>query len=850
SGYLYLNEDVRVTNAGNFERIGSHLSGFQIGGYDNIGNNRDKINPIYVIGDNYLPTSDTDATNMYGITFSRSGASGPSAFDWTANSGWGFGVITNGAGTIWLDGDEGIVEATGGYNINGTVFCDADRDISVREIDATGNVTINTGTVGSGAATLAIKTATEANTSQGSVYAQLLFKVNGAENSTGAISDNTVAAIKAIDYRSGSTSFEDAGIGFYTLDSDESVHTFRGGFSNAGGFFVADDGVVDNNTAQGEIYAVGNITSGNNLQFNNSLKFGSTVLMDTAGELKGVNTISIPDGDFVVTDGNNSPGAETNIIWRDHSADRLYLGTTTDIVEFRGDVNFQSGHELQHNGTTVLNSSRHITNVPLVNIVGGVPELRLSDDSNSYGGGSQHKIVFATTGGNVGFMGIDSTSYSTIVIANNAGHGDVTSAMSSYVADIELYPQSDVNIKSGSLEMGGTEFVDQSRNVTAGTIDASGTIKQETATGGFITLKRADTTVVSNNDIGAINFEHNDADDAGVAATLLVSGDGSGGGAKMRFYTGNPTTRAERMAIASDGAVTIQETLTILDGSTEFQISGDTSSNTYLACNGQIRIRPEGTTVNKIVLDSSYIEAPRLDIGGTTVVDSSRNIVASGYIDAGGYIEAGESTGGVALTVNDGGGNANVCFNHNDEFTRVAGSWTRIKTDVDGTTAAFEVYIHDNVAANTEYSYNAGLLAIDAKTSRIQFMGDEAEISSTGNAIFEGNVTAYGTASDIRLKSDIEVIPDALAKVQKLRGVTFNYDKDGSRSTGLIAQEVLEVLPEVVYETHEINDDESFYALRYGNTVGLLVEAIKEQQGIIEALTKRIEDLENGNDAD
>jgi hypothetical protein len=120
-------------------------------------------------------------------------------------------------------------------------------------------------------------------------------------------------------------------------------------------------------------------------------------------------------------------------------------------------------------------------------------------------------------------------------------------------------------------------------------------------------------------------------------------------------------------------------------------------------------------------------------------------------------------------------------------------------------------------------------------------------VDGSGNGIFEGNVTAYGSASDIRLKENVEVIPDALDKVKKLDGVTFNYKKDGSRSTGLIAQQLQEVLDEAVYETSDAEGNETHLAIRYGNVVGLLVEAMKEQSAQIETLTKRIEELENGN---
>ena len=116
-------------------------------------------------------------------------------------------------------------------------------------------------------------------------------------------------------------------------------------------------------------------------------------------------------------------------------------------------------------------------------------------------------------------------------------------------------------------------------------------------------------------------------------------------------------------------------------------------------------------------------------------------------------------------------------------------------------------------------------------------------VDVSGNFIAKGNVTAYGTVSDIRLKENIEVIPNALEKVQKLRGVTFNYKEDNNRSTGLIAQELQEVLPEVVYETENIDTQEKHYAVRYGNITGLLVEAMKEQSDQINAQQKQINEL-------
>ena len=117
----------------------------------------------------------------------------------------------------------------------------------------------------------------------------------------------------------------------------------------------------------------------------------------------------------------------------------------------------------------------------------------------------------------------------------------------------------------------------------------------------------------------------------------------------------------------------------------------------------------------------------------------------------------------------------------------------------------------------------------------------------TGAIIASDNITAYGTPSDIRLKENIKVIDNALDKVKQLKGITYDLKSDGNRLTGLIAQDLQKVLPEAVYETSAVDDaNDKHLAIRYGNTVGLLVEAIKEQQQIIEDLKLKIE-VKNGN---
>jgi hypothetical protein len=68
-----------------------------------------------------------------------------------------------------------------------------------------------------------------------------------------------------------------------------------------------------------------------------------------------------------------------------------------------------------------------------------------------------------------------------------------------------------------------------------------------------------------------------------------------------------------------------------------------------------------------------------------------------------------------------------------------------------------------------------------------------------------------------------------------LGGYSFTFKDSGEKSSGVIAQEVQAVLPELVQE-----GGEGHLTVQYGNMVGLLIEAIKEQQAQIDALTAKL----------
>lgn len=108
----------------------------------------------------------------------------------------------------------------------------------------------------------------------------------------------------------------------------------------------------------------------------------------------------------------------------------------------------------------------------------------------------------------------------------------------------------------------------------------------------------------------------------------------------------------------------------------------------------------------------------------------------------------------------------------------------------------------------------------------------------TLNVLGRVNANAYYYSSDKSLKKNVEPLEDALDKVLDLEGVSFDWKESGRKDIGFIAQDVEEVVPEIV----STNKD-GLKTLEYGNITALLVEAIKDQQEQIEELKAEIEAL-------
>jgi hypothetical protein len=124
-------------------------------------------------------------------------------------------------------------------------------------------------------------------------------------------------------------------------------------------------------------------------------------------------------------------------------------------------------------------------------------------------------------------------------------------------------------------------------------------------------------------------------------------------------------------------------------------------------------------------------------------------------------------------------------------------------------------------------------------STNIQYDPLTTTYTMAGNLVVTGDINS---ASDITLKENIITTQNALDKTLLLRGVNFDWKSSGKQSIGLIAQEVEQVLPELV-----ATDASGIKSVQYSNIVAILIEAIKEQNSKIAYLEEAMKDIVNGN---
>jgi hypothetical protein len=235
------------------------------------------------------------------------------------------------------------------------------------------------------------------------------------------------------------------------------------------------------------------------------------------------------------------------------------------------------------------------------------------------------------------------------------------------------------------------------------------------------------------------------------------------------------------------------------------------------------------------------ILSPGIDTTGSYTI---QELNAIGVVTASAFSGDGSGLSGIdATSLKDVDGNVKIQAGGGGIV--VTGVST-FQNNISGTTGTFSGNVSIAGTLTYEDVINVDSIGIITARSGIRVTGVGASVGIgtddpteklhvIGNILASGNITAF---SDIKLKDNIEVIPNALDKVVQIRGVTFDrVDEEVPRQSGVIAQEVEKVLPEVV-----ITNKDGIKSVAYGNLVGLLIESIKELKVEVNELKERLEE--------
>ena len=287
---------------------------------------------------------------------------------------------------------------------------------------------------------------------------------------------------------------------------------------------------------------------------------------------------------------------------------------------------------------------------------------------------------------------------------------------------------------------------------------------------------------------------------------------------------------------AATGTTTVNNNLTVTGNLT---VSGTTTT----VSSSTLEVTDKNITVAKGAANSAAADGAGITVDGasatfnyvdsTTAWTSSQDInLASGKVF---------EINGTQVLSGSGLGSGILASNLTSVGTISSGTWqsTVIATTYGGTgnslgyasggaASAATATVTDDTATNATYypmlgQATSGNTAPKVSSTKLTFNPSTGLLTSTD----------YNSSSDKRLKKNIKTVTGALDAVDALRGVSFEWKEGGAKAIGMIAQEVQEVIPEVV-----TTDDNGYMGIKYTNVIGVLVEAIKELKAEFEAYKK------------
>ena len=423
---------------------------------------------------------------------------------------------------------------------------------------------------------------------------------------------------------------------------------------------------------------------------------------------------------------------------------------------------------------------------------------------------------------------------------NGASHGAISTDTNQFIlsADGELLIRSG----GGSLKLATTSTgVDVTGNVVvSGTVDGRDVATDGTKLDGIEANAKNDQTITAGSGLsgggtGDVTLSHAD--------TSSVSNSDNSGNTFIQDITfdtyGHVQSVGTGTVSVGNGTLTVQGT-GALGGSGTFtanQSGNATISISHDDTSSQASVNGSGRTYIQDVTLDTYGHVTGLATATETVTDTTYSVGDGGLtqknftstlktkldgIASGATANVGDITGVTAGSGISGGGTSGTVTVSHADTSNLNGNY-----GISGNTGGNVV--QSFVITSDTYGHVTNL------TSASTNLDNRYTKPNTTVTFTTVNAGTFNTTSDERAKEGITPITGALDKVQQLGGYSFTLKQTDEKSSGVIAQEVQKVMPELVQE-----DAEGLLSVQYGNMVGLLIEAIKEQQTQIDELKEKL----------
>ena len=323
--------------------------------------------------------------------------------------------------------------------------------------------------------------------------------------------------------------------------------------------------------------------------------------------------------------------------------------------------------------------------------------------------------------------------------------------------------------------------------------------------------------------------------------TRFVSYGASGTGGEFAFRTASGgASSTERMRITAGGATRI--------------VAGNSLELQNAAGNNEAVIRCDGAGTNTdLRFDTGGSERMRIDTSGDLRVGSSSlgfHFDISTQLFSTNFGAGGNLT--LACTNNSGTGNGGEIFlggsSRGDSFRNVISFRTGSSSETMRITSNGSVFIGTTSEPNgstggagfsIDNNDRANFICATTGTGNLELIEFRNPNGTVGDIKSNGTSTSYNTSSDGRLK-DVTGKARGLEVIDKLNPVSYNWKTDNKAGEGLIAQEVIHLVPDAISK----NNKTDYYQMDYSKLVVHLIAGMKEQQTIIDDLKSRIETLE------